>query len=251
MSRGITRNGTWSIPGQTQTAGTAIVYGIRPHVGPPGSSPHRYAVTSTATTPWTHNWGLMGVTHINTLDLTSGSTLHTWYVLRPKNYTYINEAVTLNDTTIVMYDNPGTYSTNYKYALPSGVSQVPGVVADNTPASGDYCMFQLDNGSWHFSLISSLSTLTLTIATGTPNVAGSTAAVGSILFFFGTAGDVDPATGMTDPTFLPAVSASRLFGTGNDPVASGLRPGDPLALYCANATAASTLITASGFYGRA
>jgi hypothetical protein len=242
------RIASWSRPGQTQTAGTAIYVGIPPSPGARGSSPYFYSYSSTNGPKWLSDGGGIGVAHISQAIITSGSTAHTWYCLRPKNFTTINEAVTKNDTTIVMADNPGTYSTNFKYPLPPGVSGVPGVAADNTPASGDYCCFQLDNGSWHFSLISSLSTLTLTIATGTPNVDGSTAAVGRILFFFGAGGDTDPATNETDPTLLPPVSATTIFGTAGEPILSAHRPGDPLVLVNANATAASTLAALSGYY---
>ena len=237
--------GIWSMPGQTQTAGTAIALGIPPHTGSPGSAPFLYARQNNAPN-WTRG---IGMTRIMYAAITSAGTAHTWYILRPKNYTTIAEIVAKNDTTVVMADNPGLYATTYKYPLPSGLT-APGNVADNTPASGDYVMFQLDNGTWHFSLVSSLATLTLTIATGTPNVDGSTAAVGRILFFFGAGGDVDPATGKTDPTLQPAVSATTTLGNGFTPLAAGLRPGDPLVVVNANAAAASTLASLAGDYSR-
>ncbi len=237
----------FSVAGQTQTQGTAIAVGIPPHSGQPASAPLLYSYSSAQGANWLTSPSI-GLTHITQAILTSGSTAHTWYVLRPKNFTTIAEAVTKNDTTIVMADNPGLYATTYKYPLPAGVT-APGNVADNTPASGDYCMFQLDNGAWHFSLISSLSTLTLTIATGTPNVDGSTAAVGRVLFFFAAGGDVDPATLKIDPCWLPAVSATLILGNSSEPIVSSLRPGDPLVVVNANATAASTLVSLSGAYG--
>lgn len=243
------RMASWTMPGQTQTASTAIVVGIPPHAGPPGSSPSLYSYSSAKGPSWLSDPGI-GVTHVGQAIINSGSTAHTWYFLRPKNFTTIAEAVTANDTTIVMADNPGTYSANYKYPLPPGVSAVPGNVADNTPAANDYCCFQLDNGAWHFSLISSLSTLTLTIATGTPNVTGSVAAIGRILFFFGAGADVDPATLKIDPAFLPPVSATTIFGNAGEPVVSGLRPGDPILAVNANATGASILCSLSGYYGK-
>lgn len=238
---------SWTVPGNTQSAGTAIFRGIPPDPGVPGQAPFLYAKVNS-----TPNWfSRAGVTHVSQAGITSGSTAHTWYFLRPKNFTYIAEAVVKNDTTIVMEDNPGLYATTYKYRLPGSLT-APGLVADNTPAANDYCCFQLDNGVWHFSLISSLSTLTLTIATGTPNVDGSTAAVGRVLFFFAAGGDVDPATGVIDPTLQPVVSAYTGFtaGAGGDPIVSALHPGDPLLLVNANASNASTLAALSGFYAK-
>lgn len=240
----IPRFGTWTAPGQTQNAGTAIVVPIRPSRGPGAGPPVMYGLKNLKA-----DWYGQPVTKVTHAVITSGSTAHTWVWLRPKNWTYINEAVTKNDTTVVMYDNPGTYSANYKYPLPPGVSSVPGLVADNTPASGDYVGFQLDNGAWHFSLVSSLSSLTLTIATGTPNVDGSTAAVGRILFFFGAAADVDPATGVIDPVWLPPASATTTFAEPAGLV-SALHPGDPLILYNANASNASTLVSLAGAFDK-
>lgn len=242
------RMASFSLAGQTQSSGTAIAVGIPPHVGPPGSSPYLYARENSSP-----NWlktASIGVTHITNLVITSGSTAHTWYVLRPKNWGYINEAVTINDSTIVCNDNIGTYSTNYRYPLPGSVTAT-GLAADNSPASGDYVMFQLDSGAWHFSAVSSFSPPTITIATATPNVTGATAAVGRIIFFFGAGGDKDPITGLVDPNAQPAASATISLGNGQDPIFSGLRPGDPLVLVNANATAASTLVAGSGFYGKA
>lgn len=239
--------GAWSAAGQTQTAGTAIAIPIFPFTGPPGSSPHLFSYSSSGGL----NVGVPGaVTHVSQFVVNSNSTAHTWYFLRPKNFTYIADAVTKNDTTIAMFDSPGLYATKYKYPLPAGVSGVPGLVADNAPASGDYVMFQLDNGAWHFSAVSSLSSLTLTIGTGTPNVDGSTAAVGRILYFFAAGGDKDPATGLIDPCILPAVSATTTFGDGRGSIVSALRPGDPLVLVNANATGASIACSLSGFYAR-
>lgn len=239
------RVANWTAAGQTQTAGTAIVIPIPPFMGAPGSSSLMYNYSGGAM-----NWAAGGaITTVSTFSVVSLATAHTWYFLRPKNWTYINEAVTKNDTTIVMYDSPGTYSTNYKYPLPAGVSQVPGMVANNAPASGDYVAFQLDNGVWHFSGVSSLSSLTLTIATATPNVDGSTAAVGRILFFFGVGGDVDPATGAIDPCILPNVSAATTFHDTNGFV-SALHPGDPMILVNANASNASIASHLSGFYAQ-
>lgn len=247
MDYGNPRFGSWCQPGQTQTAGTAIVVPIDPY-RPGDGSPLIYENKGSLTNP-IPNWYDLPLTKVTSLAFTSGATAHTWYVLRPKNWTTIAATVTANDTTIVMADNPGLYATTYKYRLPPGVSRVPGLVADNTPASGDYCAFQLDNGAWHFSLISSLSSLTLTIATGTPNVTGATAAVGRVLFFFAAGGDNDPATNRDDPLFLPPASATTTL-RDNDGLVTSLHPGDPLLIVNANASNASTLVHAAGVFAK-
>lgn len=246
MYPGQKRFGTWAVPAQTQNSGTAIVQGIAPFRGAGGSAPLLYQAPLNADGRYKPNWFQQPITKVTNAKLTVGSTEHVWYVLRPKNWTLVAEAVTKNDTTVVMLDNPGLYATKYKYPLPGSVT-APGMVADNAPASGDYFALQLDNGCWHFSVISGLSTLTITMSTGTPNVDGSTAAVGNVLFFFAAAADVDPATGLVDPTMRPVASATTDFYNDNGLVC-GLHPGDPLILYNANGTNASTMAALSGAY---
>lgn len=240
MSKSLPRFGSWAGAAQTQSAGTAIYVGIPPYRGRGNVSPFLYAING-----GNPNWWDRPITKVTRCGILSGSTAHTWYFLRPKGFTYIAEAVTANDTTVVMYDNPGLYATTYRYPLPPG--EAVGNVADNTPAANDYCAFQLDDGSWHFSLISSLSTLTLTIATATPNITGGGSAIGRVLFFFGAGADKDPATGLIDPCIIPNVSAYTAFAS-EDGVVAGLHPGDPLLLVNANASNASTLCDLCGVY---
>lgn len=237
------RFGSWSGAGQTQSAGTAIVVGVPPYRGAPGnSSPLIYGVSSDIP-----NWYGQPYTKVSYLGITSGSTAHTWYVMRPKNWTTIAEAVTANDTTVVVAADPGAYAANYKYPLPPG--EAVGSAADNAIAGSDYVCYQLDDGTWHFSLVSSVSSLTLTLATGSPNVTGGGAAVGNVLFFFAAPGNTDPATGLIDPAFIPLVSVYTAF-TAGDGVATALHPGDPLLVVNANASNASTLAAISGYYSK-
>src|SRR3954462_14466481 len=105
------RIASWCVPGQTQTANTAIAQGIPPPAGGPGSSPTLYSYSTSKGADWLQSTGLGG-THVSQAIINSGSTAQTWYFLRPKNFTTIAQVVTKNDTTIVMADNPGTYSAN-------------------------------------------------------------------------------------------------------------------------------------------
>jgi hypothetical protein len=124
-----------------------------------------------------------------------------------------------------------------------------GNVADNTPAANDYVALQLDDGSWHFSIITGLSTLTITLTTATPNVTGGGAAAGNILFFFAAGADVDPATGQIDPAIIPPVSATTVFDHEGGLVSS-VHGGDPMLYVNANATAASTLAAIAGAFDK-
>ncbi len=211
----------------------------------------RYGFTKGAGGVYTPNWLNQPYTKVTLAECSSGSTMQNWAFLRPKNWTYIKTAVAAAATTVAMFDDPGLYSTNYKYALPTACAGVPGNVADNSVGgvtSTDVVCFQLDNGYWHFSTVTSMSAaLVLTLDTAVPTPAGSTAAVGSILFFFGTIADVDPATGAVDPLIRMPVSATTILNI-EEGIATSLRPGEPLALYNANATADSTLNNLYGAY---
>lgn len=238
---------SWSVPGQTQTAATAIVQLIPPYQGPPEGAPFMYSRSGGV-----NNWAkkdTCGITQVGTAIITSGSTAHTWVFLRPKNFTTVAVAIAKNITAITLADDPGIYSTNYKYPTPGNVP--PGYVADNGIAANDYVAIQLDSGQWHFSMVASGTGTTPTLTTGTPNVTGSTAAVGNIVFWFGAAGDKDPITGMIDPVFLPPVSATTIFAAaGGESIVTALRPGDPIVAFNSNLTAASTLAALAGWYSK-
>lgn len=241
-----TRAGSWTQPGQTQTADTAITLPIDPFRD--GNNDMLLYEGRGGLSRWKPNWLNLPYTKVTTLVVTSGGTAHTWTFLRPKNWTYITQAVTKNDTTVNVYDDPGLYATTYKYPLPPGRT-APGLVADNGVAAADWVAFQLDNGAWHFSTVASVDGLELTLDTGTPNVDGATAAAGRVLFFFGAAGDKDPATNRADPAVLAPATAATYTYFDPDGLVCSSRPGEPLVLVNANATAASTLVALSGYYG--
>ncbi len=188
-------------------------------------------------------------THITQLIYTGGSTIHNVTVMRPLNWTYITTAVAHNSQTVVLAADPGIYSTNYKYPLPGGVTK-PAVGADDGIAGSDYVAFQLKDGSWHVSAVTSVSSLTLTITTATPNVSGGGAAANTVLYFFGAAANVNPQTGAAH-LYVNSIASARgsLISDGAGPAAiTSLNPGDPLLIYSSNVTAAGFLNACCGIY---
>lgn len=246
MYDGIPRLGTWSQPGQTQTAGTAIKIPIPPFAGPAGSSPLIYALPNGAP-----NWMRGGgVTHVSQMGVFTGATAHIVYVMRPLNYAIVTVAGAINTTAFTIGTDPGSYSTAYKYPLPGSLT-APGNVANNLIAANDFFAVQLSDGSWFFDKVSSVTTLAITTTTTIPNVTGGGIPVGSVMFWFGIQTDTDPATGLGHPAILPPVSLyTNFIDTTNGSIACGLRPGDPLYLLDANATAADVLCSLSGFFGK-
>lgn len=239
---GATILGSWGVSGNTASSGTAFTRFVPPHNGGGRGGPPIYKVN-----PVTGELvGPNAITYINSILFSCGSTAHDVVVMRPLNWTYITEAVTANDTTIVMAADPGAYSTAYKYPLSGGATK-PACVANNTIAGSDYVAFQLRDGTWHFSLVTSVSSLTLTLTTATPNVTGGGCDKYTPLYFFGAAGDSNPQTGAAH-LYFSATASTRQSLLQDGAFVGALNAGDPLILYCANATAASTLIGATGFY---
>lgn len=243
LQSSIPRLGNWHVPGQTQTQGTVITQGIPPWAGR-GYNKFLY---NAGTKNWLTNGG--AVTHVTNVALTTGSTAHLAYVMRPLNYTTVTVAAAAGATTLTVAADPGIYSTNFNYPLPGGLTW-PMNVADSGIAGSDYIMVQLADGTWLTILVTSVAGLVLTVpALPSPTGAGNVVLAGALVYYFGDAGDTDPNTNMLQPTIESAVSVSTQFQDG-DGVVAALHAGDPLLFYDANATAADTLAFISGYFGK-
>jgi hypothetical protein len=237
--------GTFALPSQTQTAGTAIVAFIPPFRSGAGNPPLAYKLDKNQVPIWRQ-----GYTHITQLTYTASTTAHTVVVMRPLNYAMITTAVAANSATVVLDADPGSYSTAYRYDLPTAAAGKPSCAANNLIAASDYVAFQLRDGTWHVSAVTSVSGLTLTLTTSTPNVTGGGSDANIPLFFFGASTDTNPQTNAAHVSFLSVASARTDLisnvGFGDVPA---LNSGDPLLVYSANATAAGTLSSCVGYYG--
>ncbi len=180
---------------------------------------------------------------------TTGDTAHVLTIARPFNWTYISGAVLKNTSTLVLADDPGVYSTNYKYALGNG--GIPSSVADNGIATNDYIVVQLADGTWHLTKVS-VSTLTLTLTTALPNPTGVGGVLdGAICYFYGNlTSDTDPATGFANPRTTIALSTTRDVTWADSAVGivDALHPGDPLVWHCPHTTHAGTLEYINGYF---
>lgn len=197
----------WNIDSHTETAGTVIFDGVQPSIN--------------------------SVAKINSLFLTSGSTAHTWYVMKALGHSITTAAAAVSATEIVVA------------ALTFDPAQ--------TLAASDYIAVQLASGDYFFAIVTGVSTLTLTIA-ALPQAVNS----GAKVWFFGAFGDaghdqIKPPVSITTPLQAAAPAhisdSSYSFDSGGTRYESnGL--GRPLIIYNANATAASTLVAAGGTYFR-
>jgi len=197
----------WSLDSHTETAGTVIFDGVQPSIN--------------------------SVAKINSLFITSGSTAHTWYIMKALGYSTTTAAAAAGATEIVVaalaFDPLQTLATN------------------------DYIAVQLTSGDYFFALVTGVSTLTLTVA-ALPQAVLS----GAKVWYFGAFGDtghdqIKPPVSITTPIQAAAPAhisdSSYSFDSSNIRYESnGL--GRPMIIYNANATAASTLVSAGGTYFR-
>lgn len=239
----------------TATATTSPLF-FPPWRGPLAASPFVY--TAPAGVP---NWyTFAGRTVLTSALYTTGATAHTITLVRPKNWTYFPAGWAKNLTLIPngtgakstgLFDDPGVYSTNYKY--PSPITTGTASLGDNAIGTGDYVAYQLTDGTWQLDKVASGTfNSALTLGTGTPNVTGGGVPVNGVLFFFGIAADSDPGTALACPSTLSSITVSRANLAADDVMGfmSSLHPGDPLLLISNNATNPGSWEGCSGYYSR-
>ncbi len=245
MSRGIPSLGQWSISGQTQTQGTIITQGIPPWP----SSGSRFLYNRSSKNWLTCAGGGGAITHVTSLVYTTSSTdLKKPTLMSPLNWTYITTAAAAGATTVTLFDDPGAYSTNFRYPLGGGAAY-PYNAADNLIATNDWIAFQLADGTWWWAKVT-VAGLVMTIsALPSPTGTGNVVLAGTPCFWYGIVTDTDPSTGMAHKNFQPQASATDDVYDFSG-LYSGVHPGDPLLFYDANATSAATLVTMAGYFGK-
>ena len=227
--------------GATAAGGTAFAQGIQPYISPAGPSLYS-ASSSRLTCP-------QFLTRILTVGYTTGATAHAVKILRPLNWTTLTAATEANGTVINLAADPGAYSTAFRFAVPGSK---PANVANNAIAGSDYVAVQTVDGLFHFSKVTSVSTLAVTMTTALPNITGGGAASGAVVYFFGAPGDSDPNTGMAQPGVSIAANATldKTFAEANVGPVGALHYGDPLLFYSPNTTNAGTLDFIAGYYSK-
>jgi hypothetical protein len=264
-SPGLPILGAWNTAGSAFTGSTALTALVSPYPGPAGAAPYLYnaaanyvPLLSNAPSATKANWlsaPNFGITRVSTLQIQTSATSHVIFLFRPLNWTYFPAGLAKNTTVIPnasatgIFDDPGVYSTNYKY--PTGGGVFPAQVADAAISSTNLNVcYQLSDGTWQFDTIASGTFgSTLTLTTGTPNRAGGAIPAGAPLFYFGAiAGTLlDPADGQAATQFTIKVSGQNVLQDFLVGEFSALHAGDPIVIYDPNATAADSLY-ACGFY---
>jgi hypothetical protein len=179
-------------------------------------------------------------------------------LLTPLNWTTLaadGTATTTTSASITLTNDPGLYSTNYR----SPSTAIPGwanptfpnapSTADNAISAGDYVMFQAADGTWYADLVAGVagsSTITVGLTNGMPS-----SKKGSLCYFFGIAGDKDPATALkrTQTTFVASSArADWLDNAGGCGIAGTWFDGDPMLVVAANSDNATKINSVLGFY---
>ncbi len=253
---------TWSAGNVTANSGTAFTQLVPPGGGIDGS-PLIFQTDAYFTMKWA-NQGNTPFTHISRLTYTTGATAHKLTVMRPLNWTITAIPTLTGQTSIVLYDDPGIYSTNYKYPTPGGrVSKSNGgsltqggvppcQVADHGITANDYIAYQLPDGTWFADIVASVSALTLTMTANVPAGTVATALpVGTIVFYFGVVTLKDPATGQLGWQTTTTATTSRIdLVTESIGGPAGLHPNDPLLVYSPNGTNAGILDVITAMYAK-
>jgi hypothetical protein len=219
---GINLVGTYNIPLVTATANTAWLYLVPPWQPWSSASPNQPVMTGLAF-----------------LSLTVQGTAQTMYCMRPLGFTRTSAAAAAAATTIVLDADPGLYGATF---TSNGKTYSP-AVADNGIATNDYIAYQYPDGTWEYNKATGVTGLTVTI---TALNANNGLPKGSGVYWFGIQTDTNPYDNQAHPKFnLFASIGSGLLTIGNEasnePFVAGYGPNNPLLLYNANATAASTL----------
>jgi hypothetical protein len=128
----------------------------------------------------------------------------------------------------------------------------PGTVSTGTIAANDLVAVQLADGTWHGSVVTSVSSLNITLTTALPSGTGKNALSGARFLFYGAAGDSDHAanifvggTGSADVNF-PNNSGGVQYGCLHKSKGAD----EPMWFDSDNATNAGTLKLLTAFYQR-
>lgn len=150
------------------------------------------------------------VTRLISAQIDNGATDNGLYLMRPLASSIVQQAQAAADTTIILTSDPS----------PSG----------NTIASGDQVVLLFADGTYRRVTVSSWSASTLTLTVGSLPAAIS---AGTTLWNLGIFSDTEPVTSLPFPLLDTPVSVVKDY-----PLSVGFAgtAGQPLMLYCPNAT---------------
>lgn len=233
--------GTFSVQRQTAAGGTPFAAVIPPFCGSDGNAMQFWPVGNIGSRAYRGR----GRTHVSKIIYTTGSTAHLISVFRPLNFSIVKTAVNPSGTTIALQDDPGIFSTNYKYGAQ------PVQAADRAVAANDYIVVQMADGTWKAAIVVSGTYASLTIAALAASGPTPAIPVGALCYLMGLATDIDPANGQVQPSTQIAASQTRDASEkeeGGFGIIPALHDGDPLLFYSPNTTNQGWLEALEGFY---
>ena len=173
------------------------------------------------------------LTYISFMEYKDGGTAHSLTLMAKISETTLTAAVAAAGTVIPIAADPGTTSSG-------------------TIAASDLVAVQLADGTWHGSVVSSVSSLNITLTTALPSGTGKNALSGARFLFYGDASITDHA----DSIFTSGTgSASVYFPNNSGGVPYGCLQkskgaDEPIWFDSDNASNAGTLRALTAFYQR-
>jgi len=160
-----------------------------------------------------------GYTRISKIVYTAGTTAHTITVMRPIGRTTVASAAAAGQAVVNLTAQP---------------------LASNAVAAGDFLAIRrAADGITRLYEVTSVASLAITM---TANLAtGEDLAAGDKVWFFGVAGDTNPADGEAHPGLTGTASATTTYTDTDGGVVAGYAKDDPLVVQSNNATVAGTV----------
>lgn len=186
-------------------------------------------------------------TKLTKTSYTAGGTAHTLTCMTPLARTYVYSAAAAAATSLVIARDPGNYSAN---ALADGRPFTPST-ANNLIAANDYIVVMKPDGTF---LVTQPSGASTDATTGRVTLTVSALPTGGIaanapVWFLGAIGDTNPQTAEAHFQFTMTASTTTTIGDGIGAFLVTPSFDEPILLHSGNATAAGTLLYATGIYG--
>lgn len=158
------------------------------------------------------------ITRITGLQVDNGATNNGLYLMRPLGQAVVQQAQAAADTSVVLDRDPS----------PTG----------NTISSGDQVVLLFSDGTYRKVQVSSWTAATLTLGVGALPAAID---AGTTLWNFGIYTDTEPDTSLAFPKLDTPTSTVKDYPFTSAGGFAGWEAGQPLMIYCPNATNATKL----------
>lgn len=178
-------------------------------------------------------------TVINNLKMITPNNQQILYFMRPKGTTTVSVAAGGQKSVTIAAD-PGVGMKG-----PNGTQSQ---LADRGIAGNDYVVFILPDGTYWLDTVASVAAGPPIVLTMTTNLPTGGLAANATMWFFGLNTDSDPITGKAFSSLFLPKAATTNYGPADDGIARSFKRGEPMVVYCDNASAQGWLDGLSAIY---